>query len=124
VQCSAPLPACIWTGRIDVGDDGSFELQSVVGQAVTAQMVAGVGASGLRIRTRSFGSAAASQTFTGQMTVTITPVAQCTFGPYGGICGPVLFGSLALQDVVRPAPVRQPPEQRGQGPDRPEPCRC
>lgn len=76
-------------GRIDVGDDGTFEVTSIAGRTVTAQLEVVVGPVPLRIRTRSGGSAgpAPLALFAGSLTITVTPTLRCTTATYGNVCG-------------------------------------
>lgn len=100
VQCSAIALYSDWSGQVDIGDDGSFELRSVRNQSVGYEALLSVDASGLRIRARAGGFVTSGATFSGRLTISITPALRCRFEAYGSSCGPALTGVVGLQDVV------------------------
>ncbi len=86
---TGPPGTSMHLGRIDVGDDGTFEVTSISGRTVTAQVEVVVGPTPLRIRTRSSGSAGPPPyaLFAGTLTITVTPALRCTATTYGNVCG-------------------------------------
>ncbi len=98
-----------WSAALDIGDDGSFEVNSVLNRTVAHEASVVADAAGLRLRLRAQGAASMGTSANGLVEIEVLPAAACPAVPRGSACGVTLSGLVTLTsrlelDVTTPSP--------------------